>query len=275
MRSAAPVPRPAAPVALLVLLLASGSGAQTLDPSGLRKRVSAPGALLDDYEVAEPRTITFTLGAGYVKVPAGHDVWMPSSDLSIGLTRWMDVSIYSSITKVSFEGFRTTAMGDAYINAKFVVLREGQRRPGIAFQPVLEVLGRPSLANNPLAPDKVNAAFGGLVGKSLWDRVRVYNHSGYFTRGIVFTSSVVEYTRFSRFTPVVFATFGALTRNRATAAELLANASRLDLGGTLGFRLAKDWSGYFSVGRSLGRRDLNSSNISIGGAISYTWRPWE
>ena len=266
-----------APAALLAACLslwlaAEPAQAQAVDASGARKRVSTPGALLDDYEVAEPRSITFTFGAGYVKVPSGYDVWMPSSDLSIGLTRWMDVSVYSSLTRVSFEDFGTTAVGDAYINAKFVVLREGPRRPGIAFQPVLEVLGRPSLANNRLAPDKLNGAFGGLIGKNLWETFRVYNHTGYFTRGIVFTSSVVEYTRLRRFTPVVFATFGAITRNRDVTAELEANASRLDLGGTLGFRLAKDWSGYVSVSRSLGRQDFNSSVVSVGGAISYTWR---
>ncbi len=260
---------------VLLLLLAVTASAQNGDPAGPRRRVSTPGALLDDYETVEPRSFTFTFGAGYLKVADGWDLWAPSSDLSIGITPWMDVSIYSSVTKVVFDTFRTTAVGDSYINAKFIVLREGGRRPGIAFQPVLEVLGRPSLANNSLAPGKVNAAFGGIIGKNLWETVRVYNHSGVFTRGIVFSSAAAEYTRLSRFTPVAFASFGAITRNRDLTAGMLANASRLELGGTLGFRLAKDWSGYVSVTRSLGRRDFNSTDISAGGAISYTWRPFE
>lgn len=260
--------------ALLGLLLPPASRAQSFDSSGPRKRISAPGALLDDYEVAEPGSFSFTFAAGYLKVPNGYDVWMPASDLSIGITRWMDISLYSSVSKNSFDTFRTTALGDSYINARFVVLREGRRRPGIAFQPVLEVLGRPSLANNPAAPDKVNAAFGGMIGKNLWQTVRVYNHSGYFTRGIAFSSAAMEVIRFSRFTPVVFATFGALTSNRETAAEMLANASRLDMGGTIGFRLAKNWSAYVSGSRSLGRRDYNSTTVAIGGGITWTWRPW-
>lgn len=268
-------PLPPLLLALLAgLLLAPGAPAQIAQREESRRRVFAPGALLDDYEVVEPRSVTFTFGAGYVKVPSGWDVWMPSSDLSIGLTRWMDVSLYSSVSKTSFDFFRTTAVGDSYINAKFTVLKEGPGRPGIAFQPVLEVLGRPSLANNRLAPNKVNAVFGGMIGKNLWDTFRVYNHTGYFTRGIVFTSAAMEITRFSRVTPVVFATFGALTANREAVAELELNASRPDLGGTLGFRLAKDWSGWVSVSRSLGRRDFNSVSISVGGGISYTWRPW-
>ncbi len=262
------------PSLLAGCLVIAGARAQSLQTDEPRRRVSAPGALLDDYEVVEPRSITFTFGAGYLKVPSGYDVWMPSSDLSIGLTRWMDVSLFSSVSKNSFETFRTTAMGDAYINAKFVLLREGPRRPGIALQPALEVLGRPSLANNPLAPNKVNAAFGGMLGKNIRDTVRIYSHSGYFTRGIVFTSAAMEITRFSRITPVAFATFGALTDHRETAAELLLNASRLDVGGTLGVRLAKDWSAFVSASRSLGRRDFNSVSIAVGGGVSYTWRPW-
>ncbi len=256
------------------LLLAPGAPAQITQTEETRPRVSSPGALLDDYEIVEPRSITFTFGAGYVKVPSGWDVWAPSADFSMGLTRWMDISMYSSVSKTSIETFRTTAVGDSYINAKFILLKEGPGRPGIAFQPVLEVLGRPSLANNPLAPNKVNAVFGGMVGKNLWETIRVYNHTGYFTRGIVFTSAALEFTRLRRVTPVVFATFGALTAHRETVAERELNASRPDVGGTLGFRLAKDWSGWISVSRSIGRRDFNSVTVSVGGGVSYTWRPW-
>jgi len=256
------------------LLLPPGAPAQITQTEETRRRVFSPGALLDDYEIVEPRSITFTFGAGYVKVPSGWDVWMPSADLSVGLTRWMDISVYSSVSKTNFDFFRTTAVGDSYINAKFILVKEGPGRPGIAFQPVLEVLGRPSLANNPLAPNKVNAVFGGMVGKNLWETIRVYNHTGYFTRGIVFTSAALEITRFSRVTPVVWSTFGALTANRDAVAERELNASRPDVGGTLGFRLAKDWSGWISASRSIGRRDFNSVSFSVGGGISYTWRPW-
>lgn len=268
-------PRPVrAATSFLLLILLTCAAVAAAQETGPPRRVSTPGALLDDYEVVEPRSFTFTFGGGYVKVPFGHDVWLPSHDISVGLTPWLDISAYTSVTKVSFEQFRTTAVGDAYINAKFIVLKEAKGRPGVAFQPVLEVLGRPSLANNPLAPAKVNGAFGGMVGKNLWQSIRVYNHSGYFTRGIVFSSGAVEITRFSRFTPAVWAAFGAITRNREFTAEQGANATRLNVGGTLGFRIAKNWSAYVSGGRSLGRRDYNSTDFSIGGAVSYTWRPF-
>jgi len=255
------------------LLLAGALYAQEEPAQGSRKRIFAPGALLDDYEAAEPGSVTVSLGGGYYKVLAGYDVAMPWADITIGLTRRISLSANSSFSRSVFELFRTNAVGDAYVNAKFVLLAEGRRRPGVAFEPVLEILGRPSLANNLLAPDKYNAAFGGILGKNLWDTFRVYSHSGYFTRGIVFTSAAVEFTRLSRLTPVAYASFGALSRHRDAVAEAQLNASRPDVGGTLGFRLARDWTGFVSLSRSLGRRDLNSISISVSGGVSYTWRP--
>ena len=153
-----------------------------------RQRVSAPAALLDDYDVATPGTLTITWDAFYSRVKAGYDRSFPAAGLNLGLTRWIDLSFSSSLAKSRFERFGTTATGDSYVAAKVRVLGEGRRRPGVAFQPVLEVLGRASLANNVLAPDKVNAVLSGMVGKS-FKYLRIYNHSGYFTRGIFFSSA--------------------------------------------------------------------------------------
>lgn len=238
------------------------------------RRISSPGAMLDDYETAEPGTVSFTVGGGYWKVSAGRDISLPATTIQFGLTRWLEVQASSSLARTQFEEFRTTAMGDAYISAKVALLHEGKHRPGIAFEPMLEVLGRPSLADNALAPKKYNAAFGGIIGKNIADTVRLYNHSGFFTRGIAFSSTALEITRFSRVTPVVYMTLGALTANRQTAADLQLNASRPDVGGSLGIRISKNWSSYVSVARSLGRRDLNSVDIAVSGGVTYTWRPF-
>lgn len=243
--------------------------AQTLEG----RRISAPGALLDDYEVVTPGTLTVTLGAFYGRVQAGHDRALPAADLRLGLTRRLDVGLSGSLAKTRFEEFGTTAPGDSYVSATVMALPEGRRRPGIAFQPVLEVLGRPSLANNALAPRKVNAVFGAMVGKS-FDHFRIYSHTGYFTRGIVFSGAALELYLFPRVTPSAYFTFGALTANRDVAASLLNNSSRPEIGGTLGFRLAENWSAYVSGGRSIGRRDVNSSEYHIGGGLSYTIKLW-
>lgn len=239
-----------------------------------QKRLAVPGAMLDDYEPTERGVLAVTFGAGYSKVPAGYDTWYPSGDFNLGLTKWLDIGISGSMSKSVFQDFQTTALGDSYISSKIRLLKEGKRRPGIAFQPVLEILGRPSLAQNALAPNKVNGAFGVIVGKNLHDWLRVYNHSGYFTRGIFFSSAAVEINRFTHVTPVAFASWGALTAGRDTAAELLLNSSRPDLGGSLGVRISKNWSAYGSVSRSFGRRDLNSVTVTVGGGITYTLRLW-
>ncbi len=253
----------------LCFLLPAHLGAQ----ASQTRRLTVPGALLDDYEVSTPGAFTMTWSAYYSRLPAGDDRTVPGVDLELGLTPWLDLSASASLARSRFEQFRITSTGDSYISAKLRVLKEGRRRPGVAFQPVLEVLGRTSLANNLLTPDKVNGVLGGIVGKS-FDYFRVYNHSGYFTRGIFFSSAAVELTTFSRITPVAFLTFGALTSQRDVAASVQANASRPDVGGTLGFRLSKNWSGYVTGGHSIGRRDLNSSDYHLGGGLSYTIRLW-
>ena len=255
---------------LLLLWLPVWSLAQS---SG--QRLSAPGALLDDHDLATPGTLTLTLGAFYGRVNAGFDRALPAADLSLGLTRRLDLGVSGSLTKNRFETFGTTALGDTYISARVLLIPEGNRRPALTFEPVLEILGRPSRANNVLAPDKVNGVFGGIVGKS-FDHFRIYDHSGYFTRGIFFTSAAVEFTSlFKRVTPVVYGTFGVLTDHRDAAAALLNNVSQANLGATLGFRISENWSGYVSGGHGIGRRDQNTVDYQLGFGISRTFRLWE
>lgn len=249
------------------------------DPSGSlagdpHNRLQAPTALLDDYDGLPPGTLSITTGGGYAKVPVGFDATVPSFDLAFGLTRRISLHYSSGYVQSAYESFRITAMGDAYVSGKIVLLREKKHRPGVAFEPVLEILGRPSLAENLLAPSKVNGAFGGIVGKEFYDTIRIYNHSGYFTRGIMFSSTALDVTRFSHFTPTAFANVGSLTKGRDLAASLQLNVSRVDVGGGLGFAISKRVSVFGSVGRSVGRRDNNSNVISVNGGISYTWNPW-
>ena len=136
-------------------------------------------------------------------------------------------------------------------------------------------MGRPSLANNLLAPSKVNGIFSGIVGKS-FDHVRVYNHSGYFTRGIFFSSAAVEFISwFKRVTPVVYANYGVLTGNRDVAASIQNNITQTNLGASLGFRLTGNWSGYVSGGWGIGRRDPNTVDYQVGIGLSYTFKLWE
>lgn len=257
-----------------LLVLYSVLQPQALAQITAQRRVSAPGGLLDDYEVTAPGTLSISLGVFYTRVNAGDDRAFPTADLSLGLSQRVDLNVSTSLTKSRFERFGTTAPGDSYLSAKFVVLPEGRRRPGVSFEPILEVLGRPSLANNALSPNKVNAVFGGLVGKS-FNSFRIYNHSGYFTRGIFFSSAALELGLFSRLIPTAYLTFGALTANRDVAASLENNSSRADLGGTLGFRLSQNWTGYVGAGRNIGRRDVNSSRYHVAGGVSYTWKLWE
>ena len=258
------------PILALLFLLPACTEAQT--PFTLA-RLKAPAALLDDYDVVAPGTLGITWSAFYNRLPLGDDRTLPSVDLTLGLLPWWDVSASASLTRSRFESFRTTAPGDYYVSTKVRILKEGRRRPGLALQPAFEVLGRSSLANHLLAPHKLNGVLGGMVGKS-FDSFRIYNHTGYFTRGIFFTSTAVELNLFSRITPTAFLTFGALTTQREVAALVQANASRPDIGGTLGFRLSKNLGGYVSGGHSIGRRDMNSSDYHLGGGLTYTIRLW-
>jgi hypothetical protein len=254
----------------MALLLALPVAAQTVTE---QRRISAPLAFFDDADVTTPGMLSVSSDFGYGKVESGHDTSFPSSYLTLGLTDRMHISGGTGYVRSEFEDIRVNGIADTYVGLKVVVLPEGERRPAIAVKPSLEVLGTPSVYNNPLAPDRANFLIPIMVQKS-FEQARVYYTTGYLTRGIVFHALVLELNRWSAVTPIVVLSHGRLTKELDFISELGLNRSRSDILVGAWFPVAPNWTAYGNVGRSLGRKDPNTLNYQVSAGVSYSFRVW-
>ncbi|HYM13307.1 MAG TPA: hypothetical protein VEU62_21390, partial [Bryobacterales bacterium] len=166
---------------LLLAAYAVPAGAQEITE---RHRVSAPIAFYDDADVTPAGTLAVTAYAAYDRLQAGQDVSGPSTYFSLGLHP--RCSVFGDVGRVHsrFEQFRLGGLSDSYFGGKILLLREGRLRPALAAEPILEVLGQPSLADNLLAPNRVNFVQT-LIAQKTAESYRFYYMAGYLTRGIV------------------------------------------------------------------------------------------
>jgi hypothetical protein len=256
----------------LVLLIAVPALAQA-PIDNTKRKISSPIGYYDDADVVSPGLASISQEFGYGKVLAGHDTSFPSGSFSLGLFRRMDVSVSSGFVRSEFEKVRVTGMGDMYAGTKLLLVTEGRRRPALAIKPTIEILGDPSIANNPLAPDRINYVIPIILQKST-EPFNVSYTGGYFTRGIQFHSVLFELNRWERVTPTVGVSHARLTRNADLVSDLGLNLSRTDAFCGVAFTPSRHWSLYASTGRSLGRTDANSTRFQISGGISFRFRLW-
>ena len=238
-----------------------------------RHRVSAPIAFYDDADVSPPGTFQISEGICYTKVPAGQNLSFSSTYVELALNPKVEIMASVSDARSSYEGTLITGMGDSYFGSKFLVVAEGKRRPGVAVEPMVEVLGPSSLAFSALAPDRVNYVLPVTFQKS-FDQARVYGMAGYVTRGIAFASLVFELNRWSRVTPMVVVSGSRVTRDVGLLSELGLNRSQMDALAGASVEVHRGWSVFAMAGRSLGRKDANSTSYQLTGGLNVTFRLW-
>ncbi len=262
-----------APAVGLVIALLGGCWPAPGQTTGTRRRVSSPIAFYNDADPSAAGMLNVSEYYSYHRVLAGHDTAFPSTYLSLGLHRRVDVSGGVGWVQSQFEESRIDGIGDTYFGAKVLLVEEKGRRPAFAINPQIEVLGRASVADNPLAPDRVNFVFPAVLQKSL-DYYRIYSMTGYVTRGIVFSSLVGELNRWNRVTPVVILSHSRLTTERDLISQLGLNRSRSDVTGGVAVSPAPNWTLFANTGRSFGRRDLNSTRYQFTFGVSFNVRLW-
>ena len=240
---------------------------------GERRKVSAPIAFYDDADLVSPGTLSVSTYWSRAKVPAGGDTAFPSVYFSLGLNQRFDVSGSVSYVRSRFENIQVNGVWDAYAGMKFLVVPEGRKRPALAVKPMIEVLGEPSIVDNALAPDRVNAVLPLVLQKS-FDYHRLYYMAGYVTRGIIFNSFVFELNTWSRVTPVVIVSGSRLTREQALISEFGLNRSRGDVVGGVAVALRPGLAVFANAGRSVGRVDLNSNRYQVTAGMSFNVRLW-
>jgi hypothetical protein len=256
--------------ALAVLLLAAPLIVQA---QGKGRRISSPIAFYDDADISAPGMIHVSEYFSYTKVPAGRDMSFPSTYLSLGFNERLGVSASFSYARSQFEESRINALGDVYLRGKLLVLPEGDRRPALAVEPMVEVLGDASIADNPLAPDRLNYVLPLVLQKS-FDYYRVYYMAGYLTRGIIFNSLAVELNTWSRVTPLVIVSASRLTHELGLISDFGLNRSRSDVVGGAAVMIRPGLAVFANAGRSIGRIDLNSSRYQVTVGFSFSARLW-
>ena len=247
--------------------------AQTL-PAEPAHRTSAPLAFFDDADTVAPGVLSVSTDFSYGSVQPGHDTSFPGGYFSLGLANRVSLSGGTSYVQSVFEGEGVNGIGDTYVGLKLVAIPEGDRRPAVAVKPSLEVLGEPSVHDNPLAPARANFLLPVMVQKS-FEQFRVYYTTGYLTRGIFFHALALELDRWSRVIPTVVVSHGRLTKDLAFISELGLNRSRSDILIGAGVPLSPNWSVYGNVSRSFGRADQNTLRYQISAGVGYTFRVWE
>lgn len=257
----------------VIAILLSGCLGLWAQAGGERRRVSSPIAFYDDADISTPGMANISEYFSYTKVPAGRDVSFPCTYFSLGINRRISVSGGLSYARSLFEGTSVNGLGDTYLGGKLLVVPEGKRRPALALAPMIEILGEPSIADNPLAPDRVNYVLPLVLQKSS-DYYRVYYTAGYVTRGIIFNSLAFELNRWNRVTPVVIVSGSRLTRELALISEFGLNRSRSDVVAGASVAIRPGWSVFANTGRSFGRMDLNSSRYQITFGLSFNVRLW-
>ena len=254
-----------------LILLACGLPGQ--QPPAVRRRVNAPTAFYDDAEIVAPGWINTGLYYSYTKVPAGRDLSFPSVYVAVGLNKRIGISGSTSYARSQFEDIQINARGDSFLAAKFLLLPEGERRPAVAVEPMIEMLGDASIGDSPLSPKRVNYIFPLILQKS-FDSFRTYYTAGYLTRGIIFNSIVFEVNKWSRVTPIVIVAGSRLTNELAFISELGLNRSRSDLIAGAIVAIRPGLSVFANTGRSFGRIDLNSARYRATLGLSFNARLW-
>jgi len=237
------------------------------------QQISAPIAFFDDADVVSPGVLSVSSDFSYGSVAAGHDSSFPAGYATLGLTRRLHLSGGTSYVRSVYEDTEVNGIGDTYIGLKFVLVPEGDWLPALAVKPSLEVLGTPSVHNNPLAPGRPNFLIPVMLQKS-FDTWRTYYTTGYLTRGITFHALAWEWNGWSRVTPTVVVSHGRIRKDADFISELGLNRSRSDVLVGASIYLAPGWGAYGNVSHSFGRSDPNSLRYQITAGLSYTLRLW-
>ena len=236
-------------------------------------RISSPISFFEDADLTAPGLMNISVDLAYSRVESGQDRSLPTADFALGLNKRVEVSLGSGYVRSQFEAFRVNGFSDTYAGTKILLSKQGRWLPALAVKPMLEILGTPSIANNLLAPARVNFVLPLILQRS-YDQWRVYYTGGFLTRGLQFHSLTLEADQWAHATPSVVISHSRLTRELGLVSELGLNRSRSDLLGMVSVTLSPRWSFYGSAGATFGRTDANSLRYQASVGIALSTRVW-
>jgi hypothetical protein len=237
-------------------------------PSGVRVRTL--GGWLDDASALAPGETWLALSVTRWKMPIATGTDAPVVDASMGLSPRIQASItvpYFRVTDRDGGYFR--GIGDVYLGTKIVLRDAATHTFGMSVGPTLELLSTTSTTGtglnrvNWILPFNVERRFS--IG-------RVYASTGYFTRGVFFTSGAFEYAASDRLVVSAAGTHAYATDDEAVSEQIGLGRRRIDVSGTAAYTVTPALVVFGSLGRTIWGLDDDSTRLlaSIGLSINVT-----
>ena len=220
------------------------------------------GTWLDDATAAAAGTGWTSIGAGYWRVPGGHQLDVPILGVAYGVANRVQLSATVPCYRTSYLGSTARGLDDVYLGSKFVVVdpAAGDRGVGLAVSPLVEILGSGSTGR------RVHWALP-VSAEMRADAVRLYGSAGYFSRGAFFTGAALEWTA-----PAGTMLTGALTQSLSTsevsAGAFATSRNRVDAMLAVAHPLTAAMAGYVSIGRTLTSIDDDGTTLALTGGIT-------
>jgi hypothetical protein len=241
------------------------------DPLPVPGRVATLAFFLDSTDTLEPGTVWFTNVFTYRKAPGGKEIDVPAFGLSFGLTRRVQVDFSIPYFRTQYgSDFRMNGIGDKFLSAKIRVRDADAGGLGIAFEPVLEILGKGSLAAGELGPKKYNLALPVIVQKN-FSRFNLYSEAGYITRGAVFAGVGGDAPIFRRLGGGANVLYSRATRFTDLSREFGLRRSRVDGNLSLYYMFHPRFSVFASAGKTLSRMDAIATSYILNLGLNFNF----
>lgn len=243
-------------------------------PPPIPGRVATLAFFLDSVDTLEPGTVWLTNIVTYRKAPEGKELDIPALGVSFGLSRRVQVDFSIPYFRAQYgSDFRMNGVGDKFLSAKIRVVDADSHAVGLAFEPVLEILGKGSLAAGELGPEKYNVALPVILQKN-FSRFNLYGEAGYITRGAVFAGLGGDGAVFKRLGASANVLYSRATRFNDLSREFGLRQSRMDGNVGLYYVFHPRFSIFASAGRTLTRMDAIATSyiLNLGFNVNFNVR---
>ena len=227
---------------------------------------ASPLSWLDDASVLDSGSVLMTLSAMRWSGSGVSELYLPVIDVSLGLTRRVQLSATVPRVAGDADGTGTTGgLGTSYISGKIALLPDTPVK--LAVSPLIEILG--SGAAQYLQPDESRYQFGLPVSvEASHGPARFFGSAGFFTRGAWFAGGGAGF----QLKPEMGVSV-SLTRSWATSGIEGLSRNRSELSGGLSYFLTSQMAAYGSLGHTVATSEENGAGMTIAGGVTFFFAP--
>lgn len=230
--------------------------------------VTSPFITYDDASLTEPGTLSIGQYASFFNSAGSQSFSVPGIDFNLGLNRRLELSAFGAVVFSQDDvGQFASKIDDSSVGLKVLLWNEADRRPGVAVKPMIERLGSPNGAG------RVHLVLPIILEKDIRFCDLAYT-AGYVTRGIAFSSLKCGWGGDHRVTPLAVIAGSRATEHLGQLHSLGLNRTQLHGSAGLNVNISPSWSLFLEGGRTLGRKDQNSSSFEFTASIEFTAVLW-